>query len=177
MYWLHIRRIKHNSSTWAPLKDNLLCPPLSFPNIQNIFKDLYFVFISNILFLLIIWEFHTMCPITLDPHSSQVYPPTLVPIHKSTSASPVCVAHILAGVSSTPPNPCWKPSQFLRALFNDFLSGLFLFCLLGGGRLSQKPSMSLILGYEFAVIKTTVKETSLPIAATGSTDRRNQHGL
>lgn len=47
----------------------------------------------------------------------------------------------------------------LRALFNRFPSGLFLL-----GRMLQKPSMSLILGYGSAVIDTTAKEASLSIA-------------
>ncbi|KAL6043311.1 hypothetical protein STEG23_022098 [Scotinomys teguina] len=55
----------------------------------------------------------------------------------------------------------------VRTLFNSFLSELFF---LGE---SQKPSVSLLLGYESAVTNTTAKEASLPTAANGSTD----HGL
>lgn len=49
--------------------------------------------------------------------------------------------------------------SILRALFNSFPSGLFLL-----GRVLQKPSVSLILGYESAIIDTTAKEASLSIA-------------
>lgn len=84
------------------------------------------------------------------------------------------------------PSPHQKPStvesytstslpQFLRVFFNSFLSRLFLFGGVVGGRqrLSQKPSMSLVLNYESAVLDIAAKETSLLFTVNEST----RHGL
>lgn len=43
------------------------------------------------------------------------------------------------------------------------------------GRLSQTPSMSLILNYESAVIHTIVKEASLPSSVSDSMDYELPH--
>lgn len=108
-----------------------------------------------------------MCP----PHSSRVYPSTLVPSpqkkkHRKSNywytythwndqipaASPLMIiespiTHIhTPEVISCEELHIASLSQLLRTLFNRFLSGLFLFFGGWGGvsRLSQKPSVSLI---------------------------------
>lgn len=63
-----------------PSRRVFLSSELKRPSILKIqiFKNLSVLFFPNI-FLLIIWEYHTIHPITLDSHSSQVHPPTLAP--------------------------------------------------------------------------------------------------
>lgn len=78
------------------------------------------------------------------------------------------------------PTPFQKPSvaksytsgflpQFLRVLFNAFLSRLGFFGV-GWVGASQKPSVSLILNYESAIIDTTAKEAPWPFTVSSSTD-------
>lgn len=55
----------------SELKRPSILKTLIFKNLSVLFPPTYF--------LLIIWEYHTIHPITLDSHSSQVHPLTLAP--------------------------------------------------------------------------------------------------
>lgn len=89
---------------------------------------------------------------------------------------------------SSQPSPCPKPSivnccspaslsQFLRTIFNGFLSGLFFFFFGGEGGLLQKPAMPLILNYESEVINATAKEAFLLVEVSGGMDPGLPHGF
>lgn len=97
------------------------------------------------MFLLIIWNFRAMHPVTDPSHSSQVHPTTLVPRPpQKNPPSAICVVHLVTGAWSVkvqgPAHPHPPPaaincgelhfSVFIRS-FKDspqsFMSGLFLF--------------------------------------------------
>lgn len=67
-------------------------------------------------------------------------------------------------------------SQFLRAVFDGFLSRL-LWGRLGGVGLSQKSSKSRFLNCESPVIKTIAKVASLTFTVSRSTYNKLPHGL
>lgn len=69
------------------------------------------------------------------------------------------------------------PLQWLHAW--DVSFSFFFFCLggVGQGEVGKKPSMSLILSNEFAVLDTTSKDASLPIAASSHMGSEHQSGL
>lgn len=102
-------------------------------------------------------------PITLNSHYSQVHPP------------PLCLP--------TPPYPLPEAFNYAElcfsifaTIFKDSLQWLPVWTVSSPphsplvGVLPQKPSMSLILNVELAVIDTTAKEASLLRTASGNTD-------
>jgi hypothetical protein len=151
-----------------------------------------FTFSPNILFLLIIWKFHTMYPIILASHSSQVYPPTLTPlpspkIHQVQFVLPIYSEHgqtpsghtleenwgFLHGLLPEPItceelHTSASSSQFLRTLFNSFLPAISF--LEGGGGCHRNLQC-----LSFSVLSS--HSCSLPTAASGSMDLRYQHHL
>lgn len=96
----------------------------------------------------------------------------LLPIY-SLEHGQTSVASLLKKTKSFPTSTCarkyelWRAtlpgslSQFLRVIFDGFLSRLLLFWW--GKALSQEPSMSLFLKCESAVIAATAKVASLAL--------------
>ena len=151
-------------------------------------------FLSNIIFLVIIWKFPTIQHIILPSQSFYALSPSLMPYlppnKKYTKLNLCCpcahwsmarlpVASLLQKTESfstlVPEAIHYGELHFrnlittLRSLSNGFLSTLFLFWQCEGCHRSLK--LSLILNYESLVIDTTAKEASLPIAARGSMEQ------
>jgi hypothetical protein len=140
----------------------------------------YCVVPLNIILLLIIWEFHTMrpdhncflsplCHLHLPPNKQKTKPKQPTKNKQKTPSSPICVAYTVTETWSSSQWPASKP------VLKDFLQWLPVCTVFLGkwGRSSQKPSVSLILSYESAVIDTTVKAAFLSIADGSSMG----HGL
>lgn len=119
---------------------------------SNFIEWSVYSFFPNVLFLLIIWEFSTLHPNHTQFPLLPSIPPTLCLPAKTKqnkyTKSNLCWSMVKVPVASPlkkteffpPPHhiPCQKPStvqsytsvslqQFLRTLFSDFLSRLFLF--------------------------------------------------